>query len=105
MISGVPFGAHVAWLLKSNTGTPLDLTRVAAVIQLAVTQGDGALETLNGHPATVKGAAMVTMAWHQPILLGWTKWAGPALHERISLWHQRVKGSRTYFMVLVTQKN
>lgn len=79
MISGVPFGAHVAWLLKSNTGTPLDLTRVAAVIQLAVTQGDGALETLNGHPATVKGAAMVTMAWPSTNTFGLDEvgWACP----------------------------
>lgn len=41
MIKGVPFGTHTAWLSMSNTGMPIDVTRVEAVSQLAVRQGCG----------------------------------------------------------------
>jgi len=61
MISGVPLGTQIAWLSSNKTGIPLDVTRVAAVTQLAVTQGDGAPDTLNAQPATAKGAGIVTM--------------------------------------------
>ena len=46
IISGVPLGTQMAWLSKSKTGNPFDVIRVAAVTQLAVTQGDGAPETI-----------------------------------------------------------
>lgn len=79
MFSGVPLGTQIAWLSSNNTGIPLDVTRVAAVTQLAVTQGDGEPETLNGQPVTVKGAGMVTMGWPptNTFGLGEVGWACP----------------------------
>jgi len=53
IVRGVPFGAHMAWLSSNKTGCPLEVTLVAAVTQLAVTQGDGEPDTLNGQPAIV----------------------------------------------------
>jgi hypothetical protein len=38
-ISGVPVGVQMAWLSSNKSGCPLDVTRVAAVIHCAVTQG------------------------------------------------------------------
>ena len=61
MISGVPLGAQMAWLSSSNTGIPLEVTRVAAVTQVAVRQGDGAPDTLKAQPATINGAGCITM--------------------------------------------
>ena len=61
--SGVPFGMHVAWLSISKTGIPFDITRVAALIHWAVTQGIGAPETLKGHPAITYGAGCITIGW------------------------------------------
>src|SRR5262245_48414619 len=63
MISGVPFGAQIAWLSSSSNGWPLEVTRVAAVTHCAVTHGDGAPETLNAQPATTYGAAIITVGW------------------------------------------
>ena len=60
-MSGVPFGAQMAWLSCRSTGIPLALTRVAAVTHCAVTHGEGLLLTLNGQPAMVYGAGWVTM--------------------------------------------
>jgi hypothetical protein len=59
--SGVPFGAQIAWLSMSSSGCPFDVTRVADVIQFAVTQGDGAPLTLNAQPATAYGALIVAV--------------------------------------------
>jgi hypothetical protein len=50
--NGVPFGAQMAWLSISSIGWPFDVTRVAAVIQVAVTHGEGAPLTLKAQPAT-----------------------------------------------------
>ena len=61
IISGVPLGTQMAWLSNNKTGNPLDVMRVAAVTQFAVTQGDGAPEILKAHPATTKGAGKVTI--------------------------------------------
>ena len=61
IMSGVPFGAQMAWLSSNKTGMPFDKIRVAPVTQLAVTHGLGAPETLNGHPATTYGAGCITM--------------------------------------------
>jgi hypothetical protein len=47
-----PFGAQMAWLSISSIGWPFDVTRVAAVIQVAVTHGEGAPLTLKAQPAT-----------------------------------------------------
>jgi hypothetical protein len=59
--SGVPFGAQRAWLSRSSTGCPFDVTRVAAVVHVAVTHGDGAPLTLNAQPATTYGAVIVVI--------------------------------------------
>jgi hypothetical protein len=69
-ISGVPFGAQTAWLSISTTGWPFDITRVAATTHVAVTQGTGPPETLNGHPATTHGAVITTLGWPLTITLG-----------------------------------
>ena len=58
-MSGVPFGAQIAWLSNNNTGIPPTKTRVAAVTHWPVTHGTGDPETLNGHPATAYGAGIV----------------------------------------------
>ena len=50
--SGVPLGAHTAWLSIRTSGWPLDITRVAATTHCPVTQGTGLPETLKGQPAT-----------------------------------------------------
>jgi hypothetical protein len=39
MLSGVPVGVHTDWLSWSSTGWPPALIRVAALTQVAVTQG------------------------------------------------------------------
>lgn len=61
-ISGVPFGAQIAWLSISTSGCPLLVTRVAATIHWAVMHGLGATGT-NGQPATTYGAVIVTVGW------------------------------------------
>jgi len=38
-ISRVPVGTHIAWLSSSSNGWPFDVTRVAAVMNCALTQG------------------------------------------------------------------
>ena len=60
IIRGVPLGAQIAWLSNNNTGIPFENTRVAPVIQVAVTHGTGEPETLNGHPAIMYGTDWVT---------------------------------------------
>jgi hypothetical protein len=37
--SGVPVGAQMAWLSSKSKGCPFEVSRVAAVIHCAVTQG------------------------------------------------------------------
>ena len=44
-----------------TTGCPFDVTRVAATTHCPVIHGDGAPDTLNGHPAIAYGAAIVTV--------------------------------------------
>jgi hypothetical protein len=54
IMRGVPFGAHIAWLSSSNTGIPFDITRVAPVTQVAVTQGNGLpAGVTKGQPAII----------------------------------------------------
>jgi hypothetical protein len=53
MATGVAFGRQLAWLSISNTGMPSAKTRVAPVVQIAVTQGTGEPDTLKGQPVIV----------------------------------------------------
>jgi hypothetical protein len=39
MIKGVPVGAQIAWLLRTASSWPFDVTRVVPVNHCAVTQG------------------------------------------------------------------
>jgi hypothetical protein len=57
---GVPVGAQMAWLSCSNTGTPIELTRVAAITQVAVVQNGAGMEAC-GHPAMAYIQVCVTM--------------------------------------------
>jgi hypothetical protein len=41
MFTPVPFGAQTAWLSCNSKAIPPDLTRVAALVHCAVTQGVG----------------------------------------------------------------
>ena len=59
--SGVPLGAHTAWLSISTTGCPFEVTRVAATVHCPVTQGTGLPDTLNGQPAITQGALINTL--------------------------------------------
>jgi hypothetical protein len=79
-IVGVPVGVQIAWLLCTNTGMPIDVTRMAAVggSHWATTQGPLAIGGGgNAQPATVHGAPAVMMG--MPITdtrglgtVGWT---------------------------------
>jgi len=61
MTRGVPVGAQIAWLSRRRTGTPLTVTRVAEVMNCAVTQGPFAAGGGgNEHPATTYGELIVT---------------------------------------------
>jgi hypothetical protein len=60
--SGVPVGAQIAWLSKSNNGCPFDVTRVAAVTYCAVTQGPFAASGGGKvHPAITYGEVIATV--------------------------------------------
>jgi len=48
---GVPVGTQVAWLSISKTGAPSEVTRVAKLMNCAVTQGPPARGD-KAHPAT-----------------------------------------------------
>jgi len=80
IISGVPLGEQTDVLACSTTGDPADVTRVAPVDHCAVTQG-GEPDVMAGQvqPATLYGAAMVTMG--MPITVTWeltaVGWATP----------------------------
>jgi hypothetical protein len=39
IINGVPVGTQMAWLSCRSKGSPLEVTRTAATIQFAITQG------------------------------------------------------------------
>src|SRR5574341_1965787 len=85
-ITGVPFGAHTAWLVCTSTGTPMTRTRTAPATQVAVTHGLGAPEMLNGQPATACGAARVTTGWPVSKTRGWgaVAWAMPPCAQVIT---------------------
>jgi hypothetical protein len=57
---GVPVGTQVAWLSISKTGAPSEVTRVAKLINCAVTQGPPATGG-RVHPATAYGLSFVTI--------------------------------------------
>ena len=61
--SGVPVGTQVAWLSSSNNGWPFEVSRVAAVVHCAVTQGGWVPDDSAGsvQPATIYDAATVTV--------------------------------------------
>ena len=51
--SGVPVGAQIAWLSSKSSGCPFEVTRVADVMNWAVTHGPFPLGGGgNVHPAT-----------------------------------------------------
>ena len=64
MTSGTPFGTVVARLSTSSRNCPRDVTRVAAVVNCAVTHGGPPDEIAgNVQPAMVYVVAMVTTGW------------------------------------------
>ena len=83
IIKGVPVGAHIAWLLCTTSGWPLESTRTLPISQFAVTQGP--LATVGGgkvQPAIRYGPAMVTVGWPLTMTRGlgmvgvaWPPWA------------------------------
>lgn len=59
---GVPVGAQIAWLSKQSSGCPLEVTRVAALTNCAVTQGP--LAAIGGgstQPAISHGPGIATV--------------------------------------------
>ena len=60
----MPVGAQVAWLSCNNTGCPLEVTRVAALTNCAVTQGPlAAAGGGNVQPAIAYVVGSVTIGW------------------------------------------
>ncbi|MDF3308901.1 hypothetical protein P3H15_28200 [Rhodococcus sp. T2V] len=62
-MTGVPFGAHTAWLSISTIGWPLDVTRIAATVHSPVTHGIGLVPVTKGQPAIAYGADISTVGW------------------------------------------
>jgi hypothetical protein len=59
IISGVPVGTQLAWLVSTTRGCPFDVTLVVPEVHCAVTHGpfpDGGGGKV--HPATVYGGAV-----------------------------------------------
>jgi hypothetical protein len=71
MMSGVPVGAQIAWLLCTSNGCPLDVTRVVPITHCAVTQGPlAAGGGGSAQPATTYGAVIVTVGWPLTVTRG-----------------------------------
>src|SRR6185312_7772690 len=69
--SGVPVGAQIAWLSNSSSGWPLEVTRVAAVTNCALTHGPFAAGGGgSAQPATSHGAGIVTLGWPLTVTRG-----------------------------------
>lgn len=69
-ISGVPVGAQTLTLSCSTTGWPPAVTRTAATVYWAVTQGPLPAVGTKVQPATVHGLAMVTTGWPDTVTRG-----------------------------------
>ena len=62
MISGVPVGAQIAWLLNTTNGCPFEVTRVEPTSHCAETHGPlAAGGGGNAQPATTYGPEIVTV--------------------------------------------
>jgi hypothetical protein len=69
MNNGVPVGAQTAWLSSSSSGCALEVTRVAAVTNCALTQGPPAFDG-SVQPAISHGAGIVTVGWPLTVTRG-----------------------------------
>src|SRR5690348_7427314 len=69
--NGVPVGTQIAWLSNNSNGCPLEVTRVAAVTNCALTQGPFAPGGGGSAQPTINhGAAIVTVGWPLTITRG-----------------------------------
>ena len=71
MSNGVPVGTQMAWLSNSKSGCPFEVTRVADVVNCAVTHGP--LPAIGGgmaHPAITYGDVIATVGMPVTITRG-----------------------------------
>jgi hypothetical protein len=75
MMSGVPVGTQMDWLVFRRTGWPFEVTRVAAVGGMKVAVTHGPLPVAGGgivQPAIEYCAVATTMGWPPTVTLGET---------------------------------
>src|SRR5258706_7612237 len=85
IISGVPLGAQIAWLLCTSSGCPFESTRVVPASHWAVTHGPlAAGGGGRAQPATTYGGASVTVGWPLTSTRGFgtVGWAWPPCEHR-----------------------